>query len=389
RVLLAVVVHEDAVAAVEGALRHRVEQAERRHHRAGGQHLDLEVAAGHVVHLLGEVVGVLVEDVLRRPGALPAHADRALRLGDHREAERRSAGRGRCRPPEEPAARCRRNCLLLAHELSLLALKPWNCTVVMDRMGTLRRCKNESATILYPGSERRQGIPQCGITAPGACCAAMPIIARKQEGWEVMEASAAIETAKHVLLACGVILAAGCVAGLIARRLAVPDVVLYLVVGILLGPELAGAVVIKADSALNQIILVFGACYILFDGGASLRLAVLKQVWITIVVIATLGVVITGAITAAAAWWLLGVPLIVAALLGAAIASTDPATLVPVFRQVRIRERVAQTVMSESALNDATGAILTFAVLAVATGAQFSIGASLADLAKQAVIGLV
>ena len=204
-----------------------------------------------------------------------------------------------------------------------------------------------------------------------------------------MEPSAAIETAKHVLLAFGVILAAGTLSGLAARRLQIPDVVVYLLAGILLGPELGGLIAIKADSALNQIILVFGACYILFDGGASLRLAVLKQVWITIVVIATLGVLVTGAITAAAAYWILGVPLIVAVLLGAAIASTDPATLVPVFRQVRIRERVAQTVMSESALNDATGAIATFAVLAVATGAEFSLGASLADLAKQAGLGLV
>jgi cell volume regulation protein A len=204
-----------------------------------------------------------------------------------------------------------------------------------------------------------------------------------------LEPSAAIESAKHVLLACGVILAVGCVAGLAARRLGVPDVVLYLLAGIVLGPGAAGAVEIAADSALNQIILIFGACYILFDGGASLRLSVLKQVWITIVVIATVGVVITGAITAAAAWWLLGVPLIVAALLGAAIASTDPATLVPVFRQVRIRERVAQTVMSESALNDATGAILTFAVLAIATGAEFSVSGSLLDLGKQAGLGLV
>jgi len=204
-----------------------------------------------------------------------------------------------------------------------------------------------------------------------------------------LEPSAAIETAKHVLLAFGVILGAGMLAGLLARRLAIPDVVVYLLVGMLLGPGVSGAIDIKADSALNQIILIFGACYILFDGGASLRVAVLKQVWITIVVIATVGVIITAGITAAAAYWILGIPLAVAALLGAAIASTDPATLVPVFRQVRIRERVAQTVMSESALNDATGAILTFAVLALATGAEFSVGAALVDLCKQALFGLL
>ena len=203
-------------------------------------------------------------------------------------------------------------------------------------------------------------------------------------------AASAIDTAKHVLLACAVILAAGSLSGLLARRLAVPDVVVYLIVGIALGPQAAGWVDIRADSALNQIILVFGACYILFDGGASLRLSVLKQVWITIAVIATIGVVITGAVTALAAYSILGVPLIVALLLGAATASTDPATLVPVFRQVRIRERVAQTVMSESALNDATGAILTFGVLAVAMGrGEFSLGASLAELARQALFGLL
>jgi cell volume regulation protein A len=77
-------------------------------------------------------------------------------------------------------------------------------------------------------------------------------------------------------------------------------------------------------------------------------------------------------------------------LLGAAIASTDPATLVPIFRQVNIRDRVAQTVMSESAFNDATGAIVTVGVLTVAMGTgEFSIAASLFDLLKQAVVGIV
>ena len=79
-----------------------------------------------------------------------------------------------------------------------------------------------------------------------------------------------------------------------------------------------------------------------------------------------------------------------ALLLGATLASTDPATLVPIFRQVRIRDRVAQTVMSESAFNDAMGAIVTFGVLGVAMGS----GRILADgvaarSAQAAVIGIV
>ncbi|MGE5617083.1 MAG: cation:proton antiporter [Bacillota bacterium] len=199
-----------------------------------------------------------------------------------------------------------------------------------------------------------------------------------------------IEVAKHVLLAFGIILATGTLFGVLARKLRIPDVALFLVLGVILGPGVANVIAVPADSALNQLILIFGACYVLFDGGASLRLQVLKEVWITIVVLATLGVLVTAAITGIAAHYLLGIPLIAALLLGAAIASTDPATLVPVFRQVRIRDRVAQTVMAESAFNDATGAIATFAVLGIAMGqGEFSIASALLGLVKQAGFGLL
>ena len=95
RVLLAVVVDDDAVGAVERSLGDRVQHAEGRHHGTRRKHFDLQIAAGHVIDLLGEVKGVLVENVLGRPGGLPAHRNRPLRLGDHREAQRRGPG-GHC-----------------------------------------------------------------------------------------------------------------------------------------------------------------------------------------------------------------------------------------------------------------------------------------------------
>ena len=202
--------------------------------------------------------------------------------------------------------------------------------------------------------------------------------------------SVAVELAKHVLMVFGVILALGSASAVLAQKLRMPDVVVFLVIGMLLSPGVTGLIDIKADSALNQLVLIFGSCYILFDGGASLRFKVLKEVWITIVILATVGVLITAAITGLAAYYLLGIPVIVALLLAATIASTDPATLVPVLRQVKIKDRVAQTVMSESAFNDATGAILTFAVLAIAMRkGEVSVSTALLDLLKQASFGLI
>jgi cell volume regulation protein A len=205
-----------------------------------------------------------------------------------------------------------------------------------------------------------------------------------------LDTPASIEIAKQTLLSAGIILAIGTSAGLFAQKVKVPDVAVFPIVGMMIGPQALGLVDIKADSALNQIILLFGASYILFDGGASLRFNVLKQTWITILALATAGVVMTAVVTGLAAYFVFGMPPIVALLLGATLASTDPATLVPMFQQVNIRDRVAQTVVSESAFNDATGAIVTFGVLAVALGtSDFSWTSSLLGLSKQLVIGLI
>jgi cell volume regulation protein A len=189
----------------------------------------------------------------------------------------------------------------------------------------------------------------------------------------------------------GIILAAGTLSGIVARKFMFPDVVLFLLAGILLGPELAGVLDVRADSVFNQIILIFGSCYILFDGGASLKLSILKEVWITILVISTVGVLVTTAVTGFAAVQILGIPIITALLLGAAVSSTDPATLVPVFMQARVRERLAQAIISESAFNDVMSAIVTFAVLGVALGSgyKFSLGRAAFDLGCNALIGVV
>ena len=89
-----------------------------------------------------------------------------------------------------------------------------------------------------------------------------------------MESSASIEIAKQALLTFGLILAIGSFLGITAKKLKTPDVAIFLLAGMVLGPEVMGVIDIKANSIANQLILIFGSCYILFDGGASLKLKV-------------------------------------------------------------------------------------------------------------------
>jgi potassium/hydrogen antiporter len=195
--------------------------------------------------------------------------------------------------------------------------------------------------------------------------------------------------AEQILRLVAVILVTGSVLGFIARKFHVPDIALFLVAGMVLGPQGAAIISVPAASTLNQLILIAGASFILFDGGASLRTVVLQRVWITVLVLATVGVAITAGITAVAGHEIAALPWPVAMLLGAVLAPTDPATLVPVFKQVKINERLAQTVVSESAANDAVGAILTFVLLDTLLGAgSWSALSVFGSIVREACVGL-
>jgi len=192
----------------------------------------------------------------------------------------------------------------------------------------------------------------------------------------------------HVLYLFVLIVLAGMAAGKLARTLRLPDVAVFLLAGMLLGQGL-GWVRVESGSFLNQFILSAGSALILFDGGRNIRLAGLKRVWVTVALLSVPGVLISCALTALAAHALLGLDWLYALLLGAVIASTDPATLIPVFKQVRIRPKVRETVESESAFNDATGSILAFSLLAAVQGTeQVTLLSGIGDFLQTALGGI-
>ncbi|WP_370001071.1 cation:proton antiporter [Paenibacillus sp. RC84] len=187
----------------------------------------------------------------------------------------------------------------------------------------------------------------------------------------------------------------GMLFGKLAGWLRLPDVALFLIAGMIFGQAFHW-IAEPSSSLTNQFILVVGSTLILFDGGRNIRLSGLKHVWISVTLLSIPGVILTCAAVAAASHWFLGLPWLHALLLGAIISSTDPATLIPVFKQVRIRTKVRETVESESAFNDATGSILTFSLIAillgtehvsVASGAWQFVKTALGGLAVGAIIG--
>lgn len=194
---------------------------------------------------------------------------------------------------------------------------------------------------------------------------------------------------EHVIFLLVFIFAVGMISGKLASVLKIPDVAMFLVAGIAVGQGLH-LVTETSSSFTNQFILTVGSALILFDGGRNIRLSGLKKVWLTVSLLSVPGVLVTAGAVALVSHYALGLPWLYALLLGAVICSTDPATIIPVFRQVRIREKVRETVESESAFNDATGSILTFSVMAAILGTErVTVAGAVADFVKSAGGGIL
>ena len=188
-------------------------------------------------------------------------------------------------------------------------------------------------------------------------------------------------------------LAAGLGAELLAELLRVPPMLLLLGAGALLGPSVAGAIDIPLDSMGAQLILTLGVSFILFHGGLQLSLTILSKVAIGLLMLVIPGVVLTALLTGGVAAAVFGVPLTTGLLIGAALSPTDPAILIPLFERMRLRAKVSQTIIAESALNDPTGAVLALAFAGVVLSGSASLTTPmtdfLVDLALSTALGIV
>lgn len=203
-----------------------------------------------------------------------------------------------------------------------------------------------------------------------------------------MEGTVEAIATNNLILIFAIIGVTGIVLGRLSEILRIPDVILYLIAGIVIGPAVLNIVNIQSFPVENNLILTFGSAYILFEGGKEINLRVLNKVKISVGMLSTVGVIVSAVVVGVVSEKVFGLPIMTALLLGAVIASTDPAALIPVFKQVTIKDKIKQTVVSESAFNDAVGAILVSTFLGVVTSGQFSAMESMKELLIAAGVGI-
>lgn len=166
-----------------------------------------------------------------------------------------------------------------------------------------------------------------------------------------------------IFLAVGGVLALSLFIALIASRMGVPSLVVFLVIGMVLGSDGIGNIEFN-NVALAQTVGMIGLAAILFEGGLSTSWRRLREVALPATLLSTIGVAVTALLAGVAAYKLFDLPWLSALLLGAVVSSTDVAAVFATLRFTKIRRRLARTLEAESAGNDPMAIALTVGLIA-------------------------
>jgi potassium/hydrogen antiporter len=198
---------------------------------------------------------------------------------------------------------------------------------------------------------------------------------------------------EDVLLELSLLLVAALTARLLAVVLRTPEILVLLAMGAVFGPHALDVIEVPIDSLGAQLLFTLGVSLILFYGGLNLSVVVLKRVWVALGLLVVPGVVLTAVVTGLVAYLVFDLSFTGAVLLGAVLAPTDPAILIPLFIRSKLRPKLAQTIIAESAFNDPTGAALALALAGVVISGEASVaepvGEFAIDLGISTVIGVI
>ena len=161
----------------------------------------------------------------------------------------------------------------------------------------------------------------------------------------------------ELILVTGGLLAAGIAGALLADRVRIPGLLLFLGLGMLAGSEGIGGIEFD-DAELARTLGTIALILILFEGGLSSGWGEIRPVLGTAASLATVGTVVTAAIAGLAAQWIFGLSTLEGMLVGAAIAATDSAAIFAVLRRSTLEKRLARSLEGESGMNDPVALLL-------------------------------
>ncbi len=187
-----------------------------------------------------------------------------------------------------------------------------------------------------------------------------------------------------VELIAALLLIAGIVA-LAAQRWHIP----YTVGLVLAGIAIAILPFAPSSALTKELIFTIFLPPLVFEAALYIDWKEFRKDLIVILTFATIGVILSSAVTAAGMFYLAGWGWAGAILFGALIAATDPVSVIATFKEAGVRGRLRMLVEGESLLNDSTASIGFTAALAVATGGKFDMTTITLSLLSTVIGGVI
>ena len=131
-----------------------------------------------------------------------------------------------------------------------------------------------------------------------------------------------------------------------------PQVAVFLAIGAGLGPAGVGVLNIGLQSQTLRVVATLSLTLVLFTDAVALNISEVRKHWTLALRLLGPGTLLSAALVAWLGWWLLGLSVPAAAILGAALASTDPVLLRGLLRRPDIATPTRQALQLESGLND-------------------------------------
>ena len=175
-------------------------------------------------------------------------------------------------------------------------------------------------------------------------------------------------------------------------RTNIPDVLVLMLLGILIGP-LLGVVAADDFGKIGSLIATIALVVILFESGTSLDLNVLGKSLATTGWLSFGCFILTFAAVAIVGHLALDLDMLPAILLGVTVGGTSSAVVIPMVNALKLGEKATTVLVLESALTDVLCIVGVFALLQVYTqddvAAGRLIGSVIAALIFAAVIGFI
>src|SRR5690606_18695439 len=167
---------------------------------------------------------------------------------------------------------------------------------------------------------------------------------------------------------------------LLFRKTRVPDVLLLILIGFLIGPIL-GLAHPGHFGKVGPVFAQVALAIILFEGGREARLDVLRRNWKGCVGLIFPAFAAAFALGFATMRWVVGLDVESALFFGAILGSTSPSVVVPLVKQLNMQRGPSLVMMLESALADVLCLVLVLGFLEAHTVGRMNAGAMVSGVA--------